>query len=615
MDEREEKDIMPEDVLDEIPDEPTLPEVALDEIPDEPTAAADEPTKEPTAASGKGNIFAIAIGLLIFFGLLFAMWQMHGGTAAQGILYAKENNLYYFDLKNEPYLLQEGISDGGFYSIAGSAWGAKQAEKGNFAYYPAQIQENGAFTLYRRDVSSPKGEAILIASDVVDYQISADGRAAAYLTMAGDAEPMQLCAFDGQESRVIEENLQWQQNLYELSADGNYLAYYDSYNMLRVQRLDADVPSVVLTDAAVMYGLAEEGRMLYFVSQSGEEYHIFAYDFQNDPILLAENATYMEIMPNGRDLLYCVSPEEKIPYGDIVVDDLAEADAALAEGDEGYEAKLLRDEIRAAMEKGEGIAPILQEAYVYTGGKSLLVAEDVVSVMGVENDAPFVAGYHIAAPEPIALSLIEGGLETVEMYYYLTLSYSSLETFLADANGSFEILTGTQIPPETIQIAANGKKAAYLATDVNMGGNILMEMEIGKAADAAAVTTDIECFAFLGEDALLCSVSSENGTNRLQAGEKCVEDVAAVKFDTEAGVVYFLANSDATTGLGVMQSWNGKDAVQTINNGIFAYRNMGGGRLALLGNYHAESGLGDLQYFDGNGVQTLDADISSVFME
>ena len=91
----------------------------------------------------------------------------------------------------------------------------------------------------------------------------------------------------------------------------------------------------------------------------------------------------MEMMPNGSDVLYCKTPDSPILYSDIIVDDMAEADAELTEADgEAYEKKLQRDAIREAVANGEGFEPLLQECYVLTGGRSVLVADGVNHVWG-----------------------------------------------------------------------------------------------------------------------------------------------------------------------------------------------------------------------------------------
>ncbi len=585
----------------------------------ETASTADDAGESPAPASekSKSNLPAIVIGLLVFFGLLFALWHSHGGAAAErGVLYTRDNALYYYDTKHEPYLVQENISNGGDFYYYYSAWGATVSEDGRWIYYAANIDPNGSFDLYRRDARDVSAESLPIASHVYNYQISTDGSAAAYLAIGEGEDSVQLCAFDGMSTRVIAEDLQWQQNLYDLSSDGKYLVYYDAYSMLRTEKIGTDEPSVVLTDSAAMYALADETDNLYYVAENGDVYDIYSYDFASDPVLLAENVSYMELMPNGRDLLYCAASAENIPYSEILVDDMAEADADLTEADgAAWEEKLQRDEIRAAIAAGEGISPLLQEAYVLKDGKSIKVAEDVVSAMAVENDAPFLTGYQIDPPEPMPLSELEGGLDMLELYYYLALNYSEFQPFLADANGMCQRLTGYQVLLDTLQISADGKRAAYVVNDANMGGNILMEMEIGKAEDASAVATNIERFAFLGGNGPLCYAYTENGVNGLTAGEKTITNVNAVEFAEDAQAVYYIADADAVSGVGQLQIWDGVNEPTTVDEGVFAFRNLGDGKFALIEGDDAAEGSASLHYFDGKSVSLLDESITALYMD
>ncbi len=578
--------------------------------------AAAELKMETMLTKEKGNLLASIAGFFVFFGLLLAIWQMPGSGTENGILYAKDNNLYYYDLENDPYLVQENISSGASYHYYYSAWGASVAEEGKWAYYAANINDAGDFDLYRRDVSKPSAEPIWIDAGVCDYQVSKDGNVAAYLVLDGDS--LHMCTFDGKNRTIIAEDLQWQDNLYTLSGDGKYLIYYDAYGMLRVRQVDGKAANVVLTDAAPIYILAEEKGLLYYVSQNGDTYDIYSYDFQNPAVLETEKVSYVELMPNGRDLLYCAMPAENVPYSEIIVDDMAEADAALTEADgEAYEAKLQRDEIREAMANGEGIDPLLLDCYILINGEYIeKVAENVVSAMAVDHEMPFVTGYQAKAIEPMPLSLLEGGLEMLDMYYYMTLSYGGLETFLANTDGICETLTGYQVLPETLQVSDDGMKAAYFATDPNLGGNILMEMEVGKAVEAAAVEMDVESFGYLGGSDLLCYYhGTTDGTGILTAGEKSVSDVAGVEFAEDRQAAYYIVNPDRATGVGQMQIWDGVNEPEIIDGGVFAFQNKGDGRLVLISGYDVYSGLGDLHYYDGeSSIYVLDEDITAVFM-
>ncbi|MBQ7084304.1 MAG: hypothetical protein IJM95_03545, partial [Anaerotignum sp.] len=379
---------------------------------------------------------------------------------------------------------------------------------------------------------------------------------------------------------------------------------------------DSDETATKLTDDCPLYTLAED--TLYFVSKVGSMYNIYSYDFENEPVLVAENAQYMELMPNGRDLLYGVKPTEVIPYSELLEDDMAEIDAAMKEDDPNYEQKLMRDELRAAMESGEGLEPLMQEFYILSNGKSTLVVDNVVSAVAVAgSEKPFVTGYKAKPFQPLYLSVIGGGLEMVDMIYYMSINYGGMQPFLADANGNVEVLTGSGVLPNTVKVSADGSRAAYLATDETTGGNVLMQMEIGKAADAAVVQMNVEDFAFIGGNGPLCYYYDyANGVGTLASvdSERTITDAAGVQFADDVKEVYYITGINSGTGNGQMQHWNGEDEPTIVDGGIFAFQYKGNGKAALIYDYDVMKQTGDFGYYDGKGVTMLDEDITAIFM-
>jgi len=331
---------------------------------------------------------------------------------------------------------------------------------------------------------------------------------------------------------------------------------------------------------------------------------------------VAENAQYMELMPNGKDLLYGVKPTEIIPYSELLEDDMAEIDAAMKEDDPNYEQKLMRDTLREAMKSGEGLEPLMQEFYILSNGKATLVADNVVSAVAVaDSEQNFVTGYKARPFQPLYLSVIGGGLEMVDMIYYMSLNYGGMEPFLADANGNVEVLTGSGVLPNTVKVSSDGSKAAYLATDEATGSNVLMEMEIGKAAEAAALQMNVEDFAFVGKNDLFYYYDYANGAGKLAKageGDNSISDASGVHFAEDVGRVYYLL-LDQNTGHGKMEWWDGSNR-ETIDGGIFAFQYKGNGKAALLYDYDLISQVGDLGYYDGKGVTMLDEDITAIFM-
>ena len=598
-----------EEVVEEPKEEPA--EEATEE-PAEETETGERPV-EKTAEKGGSNVIGIIVGAALFIAFLAVVWMTPVGKVVKdtGVLYAKDNDLYYYDMKNEPYLLQEDISAGGGYNYFYSAWGAGVSQDNEDLYYTANVQAEGTYDLYYKDLKADDA-AELVDSGVIDHKVSKNGEVVAYLAMKGDS--LELRHFDGKEKRVAEEGMKLEEDVYSLSADGKYLAYKDAYDMLCATRTDLADPATKLTDDCPLYALAED--TLYFVSKADGMYNIYSYDFKNEPVLVAENAQYMELMPNGRDLLYGVKPTEIIPYSELLEDDMAEIDAAMKEDDPNYEQKLMRDELREAMKSGKGLEPLLQEYYILSNGKARLVADHVVSAIAVaDSDKNFITGYKAKPFQPLYLSVIDGGLEMVDMIYYMSINYGGVQPFLADGVGNVEMLDGSGVQLNTMQVSPDGSRAAYLVKDENSGENMLMQMKIGKAAEAAVVQKNVKEFAFVGRNDLFYYYDFANGAGKLgKAGEgdNSIDAASGVQFAKDAGRVYYLL-LDQKTGNGKMEWWDGETR-ETIDGGVFAFQYKGNGKAALVYGYDPAQLTGDLGYYDGKGVTKLDEDITAIFI-
>ena len=268
------------------------------------------------------------IGLIALIAIVAYAWMNPMGKAVDtGILYTKDDNLYYYDLKNEPYQVQEGLSNGGTYHYFYTAWGASVTEDGSYLYFSDDVDENGAFVLYRRDAKNADAKAAQIDTDVYDYMASKDGKVVAYLKKSG--ETYALCVYDGKEAQTVKTGINLENDVYALSGNGKYLAFTDTTGLLNAVAVGKNMEDNILplTDSAETYALAEESGILYYVAAGKDGYNIFSYDFKGEPKTAVENVSSMEMMPNGRDVLYCKKSEEKVLYKDIIVDDMAEQDA------------------------------------------------------------------------------------------------------------------------------------------------------------------------------------------------------------------------------------------------------------------------------------------------
>ena len=575
----------------------------------EPSETIAEPTE---TKAEKGGIVGLVLALAALLAILVYAWVNPVGKVTDtGILYAKDDNLYYYDLKNEPYLLQEGLSAGGTYHYFYTAWGASVTEDGSYLYFSDDIDENGGFVLYRRDAKKADAQAAQVDTDVYDYMASKDGKVVAYLKKSG--ETYVLCVYDGKDVQTVKEGINLENGVYALSGNGKYLVFTDTTGLLQAAAVGKDMEnnSVPLTDSAETYAVAEESGMLYYVAAGKEGYSIFGYDFKGEPVVVAENVSSMEMLPNGRDLLYCKKSDKQVLYRDIIIDDMAEADAAMQADDENYKKKQERDTIREAMEKGEGFEPLLLECYMLTGGKSVLVTENTVAAVQVNEDKPYAVGYRAKEFTPMRLSVMDGGLDMVEYIYYMSLNYGGMEAFLADANGEMYLLTGNQPQLDGLKLSADKKKAAYLDTDAETGETTLLQIELGKE-QAETVATNVQSFGYVGNTLLYYFDYAEGiGTLGAVGSEATIPNVSGVQYTEDA--VYYVADADGATGNGELRHWNGRTETLLAAD-VFAFQYKGNGKLVYIGQYDVTEGLGDLYYYNGKEARRLDTDVTAMFI-
>lgn len=598
-----------------------------DEMSAEEETAADEEeakqneTVQPVADAAKGgsHILGILVGLIVFAAVLALCWKMAGNahvTQDLGVAFAKDNNLYVYDLENEPYLAAEGISDGGQYNYYFTAWGTSFSESGDSLYFTSDIKEDGSFNLYRRNTKAG-GENTLIAENVSDYQISKDGEKAVYLRLENGVGKLFL--YDGQKEIAVDTNIPLDGESYALSADGTFVAYLkqDAEGLTLYTRGTGEADeSTVLTNNVALFSMAQESSTLYYVAMTDDVYCAYSFTYGEEPVCMLENVTYMEVMSNGKDVLLMAQDQEKtLPYSEFLEDDMAEADAALTDTEgEAYEAKAARDEMRSAIANGEGIAPIMQDCYIWTGNQAVMVAEGVLSAVSVANDRPFAACFIMESTEKVKLSEITS-LEEAEFAYYMSLIYGEQKVSVVNASGGEWILEGDAIEPAKVRLSQDGTSVAYYDTDLNTGETVLKYGKLGDSYEEMPVNT--EEAAFLGRSGKLAYYKDyANGMGTVGvAGWDSEEkaNVSGIHFAEDKEAVYCIGDIDTATGNGTLYLLeDGKETV--LDTDVFSLQYKGNGKLAYFKNYDINTGLGDLYYYNGSESIQIGTGVTAIFM-
>ena len=613
-----------EEAAAEVQQEETAAEETVEaETVTEEAETAEEPAAEPaetapvqTAAPAKSgsNIVGIIVGLLVFIGVLALCWKMVGPVgevhADKGIAYAKDNNLYIYDLENDTYVAAEGISAGGQYNQYYSAWGTTFNEDGSGLYYSTNVRTDGTFDLYYKGVNADS-EGVLVDEAVADYMPTKDGAAAIFVKTTADGAA-DLYQFVNGTSTLVESNILPESGSYAISNDGSFVMYRKSGEKGTAEGEEA----VCIHENAATAMMTSDTDEIYFAGAEGEGYAAFVYAYGTEPVKIMDEVTYLEVMPNGKDVLLMGPTEGLVTYDSIIEDDLEESDALLTEADgDAYQAKLQRDAIRTAMEGGEGFEPVLQKVYMYSNGKLTEVAAGTISAVSVENDRPYAVCYAAGDMEKMPISQL-GSLEDAEQGYYMTLMYTEPKILVVNATGGSWQLEGKNISPANVFLSDDGTMVGYYETDTLTGATMLNIAKLG--AEPSFTMENVEAADFLGTTHDVAYFKDyENGLGTMgvwNGGDPVeVESVGGVHFAVDQNAVYYINNIDQQNGNGDLHVMaNGEDTL--IDSGVYSMQYKYNGKLAYLKKYDYTANRGDLYYYDGKESKEIDTGITAIFM-
>lgn len=605
-------------------------------VTDHTSAVEEKEPKQPMQQPKKGrSVLGIVIGLAVFVVVLALCWKMMGGSGKDthvdtGVVYAKDNNLHIFDLQNKAQIA-EGISAGGKYNSFYSAWGTMFSEDGTDLYYAVNVQKDNTFDLYRRAASGTEAD-VAVGKGVADYMVSASGDVMIYTKAA--AEKTELYLFDGTKSVQIDDNIYGDAATYAISKDGTYMMYCKisqdgSALELYARAAQENAEPVLLEQNTAVAMMSSETNKIYYAgemqTEAGTEdqtqanarpkFAAYEYTFGKEPVQLMQGVTYLEVMPNGKDVLLMGESAEDVKYANLITDDMAEKDATIKEGDEGYEGKKTRDKIRAMMENGEGISPILQVAYIYSNGKLTEVATDVISAVAVKHDRPYAVCYQAKEVEKMPISLLES-IDAIEYGYYSNLYYGMPKVSLVNATGSSWALEGDAVQPQGLFLSDDAAMVGYYDMDMKTGKPTLCVAKVG--GDVLLREQNVETATFMKDTHDLVYYKDYiNGMGTMciwnEKDTQKIENVGGLHIAPDQAAVYYLNDMNNATGQGDLYVW--QDGVSTkldtnVNNTQYKYN----GKLAYIKNYDFQKGVGDLYYYNGTESIQLDTGVTAIYM-
>ena len=568
-------------------------------------------------------ITSLILGIVLFIVVIKAGFITKekfglGGDATKAIVYSKDNELYCYDLKNEPVMISDNISSGGAVSYSYVGSGTTVAEDGESVYFIDNAASDGSFSLNFYEAGG-NAEPSLISDGVIDYEISYKGEGCVYVVHDAETNELTLYAYDrdGGKTAKIVDGIGSGNSNYALSSDGEKVIYItrdDNGTVLNICNIDGTDAEVIDTDVA-QYIVTEEREFLYYIKSVVDDsmtssYSVYEYNLKKGTSqLIDENVITVALPSQENALIYYKLNGNKIKASDIVNDD----------GDDSEETNALREQI-AEYEFND----IVCSAYRYEDGEKTLISDCVFTAVPMDDEGKFIAYTEPQKLDEISINLSEiSSVSEVSALYYMEAMQAECDTYIYKLNGFTDYVVFENPYVYSFANAENNKQfACFTNYDQNTGEGklILASFNEDGVSSYGELEDDVVSFQFAGEGSRIAYMRGvqDDGSGTLMYVESNIADEisdSAYYYEVADDYfrrVFYLEDYDPDTYGGTFHYYQqAKDEVIDENVYMFAYRK--NNNALYMKDYDVLTGKGDLYYLDNKKSVLVDEDVSSVF--
>ena len=446
----------------------------------------------------KKLLVGVGIAVVVVLAAVFIRKLFTGESSRNYCLYLKDGAIVYDDFsENGAFELTslgiDNVSNSEFERDDG--WWISPyiefSENGKYVFYPDIVDrpddEVDGVTIYCRNINKPNEEPVKIDSEVMHYEINNDGTQVIYIKEDGGLYSHDL---ENKEKIASEVKQDYTANdckkIGFLKSNGGYYVYSDGNE---IEKIASDIEMIlhVSEDLSVLYYRKEGG--LYRWAE-GEE----------DVTKISSDVAVVDKIYDSGEIYYTKEETAEVKLTDYVVDDMADADAAMNEPESpdypsgwdydteeaynaaveqyetaynayetayaAYTAKTERDALRETLQEST-FEKSVYTLYYYDGEESVVITdalkkEDDYLFLAAQNSPAIVyQEYNQAEVTKVKLSEISSGDEVEELVRAAL--YASAATYLA-VGEQISVLEQTDI--QKVIFSAD-EKSLYFVDDVS----------------------------------------------------------------------------------------------------------------------------------------------------
>lgn len=611
--------------------------------------------RERKAPPKKALILGGTIGggiLLIALLVLVISLAFNRKSGKSFVLYAKDSELFYSDFsKGDPMQVSDRFISDRDYSnerLASRAYNLGMVttltKDGKLLFFPSKIGAyEDTFTLYCRYMNKPKQDPVKIDSDISMYAVSEKGDLVTYLK--GNARNgATLYQHDLEDKEKIASDVVE----FYVSRDGKQIVYLNDDNSLYTKRSGKDKEKLS-SNVTCLYYVSEDCKTMCYARDD----MLYLVRDGKDPEKVASNVKDVIAVYASGEIYYLKSESEEVNLLDYIEDDKLESDANMSrpeepdypyywdyETDEEYQAAkskydadyqaysdamdayyakndrdYLRDELRNytmtqtryTLCYYDGTEEVkITDAFISNGYSSYAAAKDVPVLI--------YKSYSQSADSKINLSDLSYAYEAYDKIQDML--FSSSEMYVACGK---EATLVSQNTASSFAISQNGE-TIYFIDDIheekNYGDLYQIRISKGKVQDSTLYDTDVApgMYYFVSNDKFLYLKDADDYEGELFLNKESIcDDVnfLYVFWDDASGKAYYITDWNSTHSYGTLNVYkNGKST--KIADDVYDFQVTFNGDVVYLYDYSNRSYRGDLYIYRSNKPVKLDEDVIAI---
>lgn len=640
----------------------------VNEDSNEASAKAKVNAENNQAPKKKSLLIPILIGagvlvlLIIVAAAAFMMKSGSSDSKNKGVaraLYVKDRQLYVSDLSNKaPLELTSNLASGQDnseiieYTNYYMNYSIHFSKNGNTIFYPDKF-DGESYTLYCKDITKPKKEAIKIDSGVsgeFPYYVSSDNNTITYVKRNDNT----IYQYDmkKKEKTKIDSGLRDFIDFYAEDG-GKQILYIKEDGDLYLkkagkdkEKIDSDVKEIVdfeykdkkavgaiyIKDGKLykkVEGKEKEkivsdvddvvsrfkGESFYYVTE-GKGSSTVLMDYVEDDMKEQDEAIQEPGAEPEYPSWFSYSTTEEYQKA---LDDYNTAHDEYIKARDKYQEKVERDSLREELEKEE-VSKSTKELYYYDGKEGKKISDNFVSFISRAYTNPVIAFYvdEEEEVEKVKLSEIE---YTYDVYDHIEGDFSKSSGKIAIAVGD-EVSNMEQDDVDAVEISKSGD-LVYFVADINEAkekGNLYeIKIKNNKVSEASLYDEDVYSgdLKIYKDDQILYFKDFKNSEGSLYVNKKEIDEDVYVRkvssnyYNNDKEILYY-KDYNQNKEKGSLMIYNGKKS-KLIEEDVHDFDMLYDGSILYLYDYSTGKYKGELKHYKNGKNKKIDEDVTTIF--